>query len=147
MKDKAKVISIEGEFSRVEVQCLFTACERCSARNLCRGDDPDSRLLLVKNPLGAKPGDMVTIEVPEDSYTRSLISIFGFLLLSSLLGMGLGFLSSRLVVFSPEILSIAGLLSGLFICGFLLLNRFRKKNLLTLYPVIISILNKGEDNG
>jgi len=137
------VISTKEGMAQVEVECL-TSCHHCSARILCVGQNRSKGILSALNPLNARPGDEVTIEVPESNYSRSLILLFGVLLASSLLGMGTGSFISNLLKLSSSYASIFGLFLGLFLGGAGLFFYFNKKNKDRLYPVISKIAKKGD---
>lgn len=143
MKDKGLVVSIKGDFAQVEVTCLIDSCQSCAARIFCKGENQSKGLLTVTNSLEASAGDEVEIEIPETKYSSSLILIFGSLLISSLLGMGAGYLLSPLLPLSPQATSFLGLFFALIIAGIILYRHFRKKNEGRLYPVITNIVKKG----
>ena len=143
MKDKGIVISTDEDFARVEVDGLI-ACNTCAARSLCIKKDQDTGLLSVRNALRASPGDVVTIEVPDTTYSKTLIWLFSILLGGCLIGMALGYLASTLIPLNPSESSLIGLLLGVIVAGFWLSRRFRKTNSTNLYPVITEIKPKGE---
>ncbi len=144
MKDKGRVVSTKDDQAQVEVVCLTDSCQKCSARNLCAGNNQSKGLLTVKNPLNACAGDEVEIEIPDTKYNMALILLFGSLLAASLLGMGAGYVLSPLLPLSSQETSFFGLLLFLVIAGILLWRHFHKKNKAHLYPVIIDIIkNEG----
>lgn len=145
MKDRGIVVSTDNRFARVEVACL-EACQECSTKSLCIGQKDSKGLLSVKNPLDAKTGDHVLIEIP-DSYSKALIVIFGVLLLAILAGMGLGFLASLVLPVSPSSASLIGLLLGIACAIALLSLRFKRGVNTSLYPEIIEILHQGGHYG
>lgn len=147
MKDNGLVVGTEKEMAQVEVKCFIETCERCSTRGLCIGQDQSKGILTVRNPLNALPGDEVSIEIPEEAYNKKLILLFGSLLSASLLGMGVGSLSSFLLPYSSEALSLIGLFLGLISAGTGLFYYFRKRNKRYLYPVIRDIIKKGDCYG
>jgi len=116
MKDKGIVISTDEDFARVEVDCL-SACNACAARVLCLKKDQDKGLLSVRNALRASPGDTVTIDVPDSTYSQTLIWLFSFLLGGCLIGMALGYLASTLIPLGPSESSVIGLLLGVLVAG------------------------------
>ncbi len=147
MKDNGKVFSTKEDIAQVEVNCLLESCHDCSARTFCTGKAPSKRLLTVKNPLNATPGDEVEIEIPETGYNKVLILIFGILLIAALLGMGAGYFFSTFISLSPSQSSVLGLFLGLSIAGWGLFRFFRKKNKEGLYPIITDIIKKGDRHG
>lgn len=147
MKDNGIVFSTKEDIAQVEVNCLLESCQDCSARTFCTGKAPSRRLLAVKNPLRAMPGDEVEIEVPDRDYHKVLILLFGSLLIAALLGMGAGYFFSSFLPLSPSQSSFLGLLLALSIAGWGLFRFFRKKNKEGLYPIIIDIIKKGDKHG
>lgn len=147
MRDKGLVVNTEEDMAQVEVQCFTDFCQKCSAQSLCIGQNQSKGLLVVRNPLRASPGDKVEVEVPDTKYSRSLILLFGSLLVASLVGIGLGSLLSPVLPLSSSAASLLGLLSALIIAGIFLSRYFRAKNKASLYPVIIDIIKKGERHG
>jgi positive regulator of sigma E activity len=143
MKDKAFVVNIKEDFAQVEVNCLIESCLKCSVRILCAGRSQSKASLTVRNPLNACPGDEVEIEIPEARYNKVLIILFGSLIISALLGMGLGYLLSPLLPLSSSESSFLGMLFALLVAGFFLFYYFRKKTKFYLYPVITAIIKKG----
>lgn len=142
MKDKGFVLSTKGDLAQVEVMCLIDSCQKCSVRSFCKGENQSKGLLTVKNLLNACSGDEVEIEIPDTKYSAALILIFGSLLISSLLGMGAGYLLSPLLPLSSQETSLFGLLFALIIAGIIIYRHFRKKNKGQLYPVITDIIKK-----
>ncbi len=143
MRDNGLVLAVERNLAEVEVSCL-EGCEECAARSLCIGHKQTKGRISVRNSLGAKPGDNVIIEIPEEHYSKALALLFAGLLIAMLAGMGGGYLMAFLLPFSSLSTSIFGSVIGLLIGGFILSRLFRKKNEQKLYPEIIDILKKGD---
>jgi positive regulator of sigma E activity len=147
MKDKGWVVSTKNDLAQIEVACLTDSCQKCSAHNICAGNNQSKGLLTVKNPLNATSGDEVEIEIPDTKYNMALILLFGSLLVASLLGMGVGYVLSPLLPLSSQETSFFGLLLFLILAGIILWRHFHKKNNAPLYPVIIDIIkNEGSYN-
>ena len=146
MTDSGKVIKARNSFADVEVRCL-TACHSCSAKILCIGQGQATGLLTVKNPLNAQSGDTVLLEIPDPMYSKSLILVFGTLLLAVLSGLIGGHVLSPLLPLSSPAASILGLFIGLLISGLWLFRYFRKKNNDKLLPVITKIIDNGGPHG
>lgn len=147
MRDNGLVVSVKEDMAQVEVKCFIEACQKCSVRGLCIGQDSSKGMLTVRNPLNARPGDEVSIEIPEEIYNKKMILMFGFLLSASLLGMGAGHLFSLFLSLSSSVWSLIGFLFGLILAGAGFFCSFRKKNKGYLYPVIRDIIKKGDCNG
>lgn len=146
MIDKGIVLSTKKDLAKIEVNCL-SVCHDCSAHALCIGNSRSRGLLSVKNPLCAFPGDLVSIEVPEEKYSRSLILLFGGLLASALLGLVLGYLMSVFIVVSAEPAALVGTLTGLLTGILVLFKYFQNENKRNLYPFITEIIKKGARHG
>ena len=143
MKDKGIVISADSDFARVEVDCL-SACNACAASILCTKNDQSTGLLSVRNTLRANPGDTVTIDVPDTTYSKALIVLFSILLGGCLAGLILGYLAASIWKFGLAESSLFGLILGMLAAGFWLTRRFRKIDNTKLYPVITAIQDKGD---
>jgi positive regulator of sigma E activity len=87
---------------------------------------------------------LVLIDVPENTYSRALIVMFGGLMIGALAGMGLGYLSSLLFSADPAISAPAGFFLGIGGAVIWLAAYFRRHNQKTLYPKIIDIIKKGD---
>ena len=146
MTDKGVVISTKKGIAQVEVRCL-EGCQNCSARSLCIGNKQNKGRLSAKNPLQAKPGDEVKVEIPEPRYSQALSLLFGGLLAGMLFGLGAGNLAALLLSIPLFPASLIGTTIGLISGGLLLSIIFRRKNQTQLYPVIIGILKKGDRYG
>jgi positive regulator of sigma E activity len=146
MTDNGLVIATDNGLAEVEVSC-FEGCQSCAARSLCIGNKQNKGRISVKNPLLAKPGDQVKIEIPENQYGKALSLLFGGLLTAMLIGFGGGCLIARLFSFSLLPASVVGLAAGLALGGLILSVLFRRNKEHQLYPVIIDILKKGDHYG
>ena len=140
MKDKGIVIKTENNLADVKVECL-SICNECGAHSLCIGKKESQGILKVKNPLQAKTGDRVDINVPEEKYSRALILLFGMLLAMSLGGIGAGYMCSFLFSLPAALMSLSGLALGLGLAVLFLLCRFKRMDYL--YPVITGIISYG----
>ena len=114
MRDNGLVLAVDRNLAEVEVSCL-EGCDDCAARSLCIGHKQIKGRLSVRNPLGAKPGDKVIIEIPEEHYSKALALLFSGLLIAMLAGMGGGYLMAFLLPFPSLSTSIFGFVAGLLI--------------------------------
>ncbi len=142
MKDKGKIISSEGSLAQVELDCI-SGCQKCPARHLCSNKEQEKGLIHVLNPVKARPGDKVTIEVPEGKYSKTLSLLFGFMLIASLFGMLLGAFCAGWLSIPSYTGGIIGFFLGLIITGSALFYHFRK-NKKDFYPEIIGIIREGD---
>jgi LPXTG-motif cell wall-anchored protein len=146
MKDKGLVIAAKNRSAEVEVNCL-EACQGCAAKALCIGQSQKKGILSANNPLEARPGDEVTVDIPEEVYSKYLIFIFGALLVSALMGMAAGYFGAAFLPLSGSTASIIGLFLGLAAAGVWLYFYFRKKANARLFPTITGIIQKGGHHG
>ncbi|MBN1225067.1 MAG: SoxR reducing system RseC family protein [Candidatus Aminicenantes bacterium] len=143
MKDKGTVLTAEKDFAQVQVNCL-DACAECPAHSLCIKNTRSEGILSAKNPLQARPGDMVLIEIKDIDYSKALIHLFGILLAGCLLGLGAGYLISTWTSLASSLSGSLGVLFGILLAGSWLFHYFRHKKRENLYPVITAITQKGE---
>ncbi len=146
MRDNAVVLSVEDNLAWVKVSPQI-ACRECSSRSLCAGRKDAAGRLAVQNPLRARPGDSVVIEVPETNYHRDLIRIFGFLLFGLLLGLTLGYVIRPLSRLGQAENGLLGLASGVGLSSLGVFSYYRGRKGKTNYPTIVEIDNKGGFHG
>lgn len=146
MKDNGTVVRVQNGLAWVEVSPQVACCE-CSARGLCAAKQDKEGKLAVRNPVGAGPGDEVEIEVPETDYSRTLIAIFGSLLVTSLAGLVLGYVFSPFRSLAPGANGVIGLFAGVVIGALAVHRRFRAGRRDAGWPVITAILKKGGLHG
>jgi positive regulator of sigma E activity len=146
MRDNATVIRVQDGLTWVKVSPQVVCCE-CSARALCSAKQDEEGKLAVRNPVDARPGDEVEIDVPETDYSRALSGIFGFLLIASLAGLALGYILVPIRSLTPGINGAIGLAFGLGIGGLAVRRRYRSGKGDTGWPVITAVLKKGGSHG
>ena len=142
MKDKGIVVETHEGVAKVEVRCL-SACHDCSAHSLCIGNHHSRGHISALNPLRATAGDEVEIFVPESSYNRALIFLFGGLLAAILLGLAGGSLLGNTIKIPSETAAVLGLFIGLAAGFFCLVPLFKRWNKTKLFPVITENYGKG----
>ncbi len=145
MRDNAVVLSVEANLAWVKVSPLVSCCQ-CSARSLCAGHKDAAGRLAVRNPLQARPGDSVVIEVPEANYHQDLIRIFGLLLAGLLLGLALGYGIRPLAGIGLAENGLLGLAAGLGLSAVGLFFYYRTRKRQSGYPMIVEISDKGGSN-
>jgi len=148
MKDIGVVCKTMNDLAEVEVNPIAAQCEHCAARSICSTDEQTRKgYLTVKNPLQAKVGDRVEIEIPEGKYQSTLIFIFGIFLIAILGGAFGGYILASLLELDSAWLSLAGLIIALITAGIFVKIKLSQKNKESLWPTIVNILAKGEANG
>lgn len=146
MRDNATVIRVQDGLAWVRV-APKVVCGECSARALCSAKQDKEGRLAVRNPVEARPGDEVEIDVPETDYSRALSAIFGLLLIASLAGLAVGYILVPVRSLTPGINGVIGLLAGLGLGGLAVHRRYRSGKHDAGWPVIIAVLNKGGSHG
>jgi positive regulator of sigma E activity len=146
MKDNATVIRVQDGLAWVKVTSQVACCE-CSARALCSAKQDEEGKLAVRNPVDARPGDEVEIDVPETDYSRALSAIFGWLLIASLAGLAFGYILAPVRSLAPGINGLLGLIAGLGLGGLAVHRRYRSGKRDSGWPVIIAVLKKGGSHG
>lgn len=144
MIDQAVVKKVDGPYAVVIVQPK-EACHTCAARALCSFQESGQAFLRALNPIKAKPGDVVEIEVPDANYSRQFILIFSLLILFSTGGALLGVIFSSLLGLSPNTSGVIGFFMGIALASLLIAKRFRQPKKMLL-PIIREILNHGGFN-
>lgn len=147
MKDSGVVLKTKEDLAVVKVECLVEACSHCQAQSLCTGSSAPSGQLTVKNPLKARPGDKVELEIPEAKYNKALILIFASLIAAGLLGLATGYLLSFWLPLPYQKASLFTFLIFIILASLALYRYFRQRNKTFFYPVITDIINKGDGNG
>src|SRR4030043_1201466 len=146
MRDSARVIRVEKDLAWVQAEPRIPCCD-CSALSLCAGKMDPKGHIVVRNPLRARPGDNVEIEVPETDYSRELGKIFGLLLIASLAGMALGYIVAPFQGLTPGENGFFGLLAGLLLCGLVIYRHYHRGKESVRWAVIVGILDKGGTHG
>lgn len=138
MRDEALVKKIDGPYAEVIVQPK-EACHTCASRALCSFNTSGEAILRVLNPLAARPGDMVEIEIPEATYSRQLILIFSLLILISIIGAGIGTILSSWSGLPASLTGAIGFFAGAGLASLIIWQIFHRKKR-TVFPVICAIL-------
>ncbi len=138
MRDEALVKKIEGPYAEVIVEPK-EACHSCASRALCSISESGLSLLRVLNPLSAKPGDIVEIEIPEATYSRQLIFIFSLLILISVFGAALGTILSSRSGLSASLAGALGFFAGAGLASLIIWLIFRRPKK-RVFPTICAII-------
>lgn len=136
MQQEGIVISVAGEMARVRTS-RHNDCKNCGA---CPGND--ALVLDARNPLGAKPGQLVMIEVQEIGFLKSAFIVYMLPLIAMALGALAGGYAAERLAHAALWFQVAGAAAGLA-AAVLYIKYFDKsasanKNM---QPVIIRILS------
>ncbi len=72
-ESEALVRSVAGEFAIVEVEALPSACGKCGEKGGCGKAQAAPRRYAVRNTVGARAGDRVTLSVPEGAVMKAAV--------------------------------------------------------------------------
>lgn len=146
---RATVIGSEGELTRVSV-ARNAMCDGCHQEGACNIDLLDSGKnteALVRNPLGAKPGDTVEITMDERVLLRGGAMLYllplGFMLAAVVLALKLK--SPLAAGLSDDVLALLAALAGIAISVPVIRTwSNRSRYLADNTPVITSIISHGD---
>jgi sigma-E factor negative regulatory protein RseC len=140
IKEQAKVISRQGRWIEVQMQ-RQSACNHCELNQGC-GTGAIGRLLghrskplMIESSFDLEPGDRVILGMPDSSFLKASLLIYGLplfsLLLSAIVGQWL-FEASEIKVLVMTIMGFGG--------GFLVSARLARKNFASQFdPQILEI--------
>jgi len=113
------------------------ACGSCSQSASCHTGSGEERVLAVSDPIGVRPGQEVTVEVPVKGLATAMGLAYGFPLILLFLGAVIGY---RMGEGDAELASAFGALAGLGL-AFVILRRYRAlyEGRLSVRPVIIRV--------
>jgi sigma-E factor negative regulatory protein RseC len=89
MEENGKVVEVLASEARVEV-VPSAICGHCSAAEACGAFGSKTKVVLAKNPIGAKIGDLVKLETKEKNRLTSISLVFGLPIVLLLIGIILG---------------------------------------------------------
>jgi len=112
MREKAIVVGNKKNRAQVEIR-RSTACEGCKGCSVGREGKPIR--VWAKDPIGARVGQNVEIELSATTFLSATLIAYGVPLLAFLLGIGLGFKVS-------EVLKISTVEPFAFLIGFGLMS-------------------------
>lgn len=104
MQEEGRIIKVEGNRAKV----ALAPKEACQSCKLCHAGRQGEMIIQVENPIGARVGDQVKLEIEAEEVLRSAFLLYGF----PLLGLLIGFLVGGVVI-SSEPGIIGGGLTGL----------------------------------
>lgn len=96
------VVEIQGDLAKVKAM-RHGDCKNCGA---CPSDD--ATVLMVRNPIDAKPGQKVSFEMKQDNMLKAAFVVYILPLVAIFIGVGLGYYVSRYTRFNEIICQILG---------------------------------------
>jgi len=124
LREEGRVINLKGDLATVEIE-RKSACGTCRACALGTGN---TMITEAENPLGAKIGQRVRVEISSRAILRGAFLIYIFPLLALILGMVLGITITNRVGFKESSQTV-GLVLGLvfLVLSFVLIWRYNKR--------------------
>jgi len=141
-KEEGIVQEVRGEKALVLTD-RHTMCGQCVAKGYCHMLGGGKEMLSeARNPIGAQPGDMVVVGIPEGSLTRASLVIYMVPAIGLVGGATLGYYIAKLYGHDQNVSTLIGGLAGLglaMIAVRFLSNTLSKKP--SYQPEIIEIVN------
>ena len=127
ISQQGRVVAISDDEVVVHVGGV-SGCPTCDAGNGC-GAGIFGRLLRdrktdirLENSIGAKPGQLVSIGIPENRFLKLVFSLYVLPLIAGLLGVIAGFVISNQFGFNDWVSDLSGLICGVIAAAILLLR-------------------------
>ncbi len=138
MEEAGTVITVRDGWATIAME-ENAACGSCSQQSTCHPGDGSRRTMTAQDPIGVKPGQIVTVDLPEGGVWLAMGLAYGVPLTLLLVGAVMGYRMAP-EGSDREVASALSALAGLVI-GFLLLARFRSRyeGRASLKPVVIRI--------
>ncbi len=138
MEEAGTVIAVSNGQATIAME-ENAACGSCSQKSTCHPGDGAQRTMTAQDPIGVKPGQVVTVDLPGGGVWLAMGLAYGVPLALLLVGAILGFRMAPEGA-DREVYSALSALAGL-VAGFLLLARFRGRyeGRASLKPVVIRI--------
>lgn len=136
---KTKLEGFVTEVNKDEATVRLSEHSECAQCGSCGGKD--ASLLQARNPLHAKPGQQVIVEIEDQNIVKSAFIIFVLPLLSLSGGAFLGYLLSRLTGGNELVLSSSAAVFALGITLFFIRSYDKKIRDTQSQPVILAIKN------
>jgi sigma-E factor negative regulatory protein RseC len=125
MREKAIVVANKNERAQVEIK-RTSACDGC--RGCSVGKEGRPLRVWAKNPINAKVGQVVEIEINAATFLSATLIVYGIPLLAFLAGIGFGYkVSGLLNITSIEPFAILMGIGSMF-AGFLGIHLFTKRD-------------------
>ncbi|MDF2840562.1 MAG: SoxR reducing system RseC family protein [Clostridia bacterium] len=88
MKEKAKVIEVKEQFARLEIRRVSACGESCAS---CKGGCvPTNTYINALNPIGAKAGEFVEVEMSTKIFLKAVAITYGLPLIMLFIGIFAG---------------------------------------------------------
>ena len=89
MEENGKVVELSDEGTKVEV-IPGNMCHHCGAAQACGTFGSRTKIVLAQNPIDAKIGDLVKLEIKEKTRAVSILLVFGLPIVLLLTGIIVG---------------------------------------------------------
>lgn len=113
LKEKALVVENKGNDAKVEI-LRSSACDHCRACSV--GTEKKSFFVWAKNPLKAKVGQLVEVEMQASTLLSATFIVYVIPLVAFIVGIGLGY--SVAGFFNIKSSELFSLLMGIIVMGF-----------------------------
>ena len=107
LKETAMVISTTPKRAKVAI-VRSEACGNCPAKSMCSAASGDINVLEVRNPVEARPGEKVIIELPPEALVRATALLYLLPAAAMVFGAATGWLQT-----GTDLGSMFGALTGL----------------------------------
>lgn len=140
MVEKGRVIELTPKGAKIEVT-PSPICGSCAQAEACSASREKTKIILAQNPIGAKIGDLVKIELKEKSRTTAVLLVFGLPIFFLLIGIIVG----EIIAGDKLAISLGG--SGLVIAFILikLIDRWLSKKTSFLPTIIERVIDAKEE--
>lgn len=136
LKETATVVSTTPKRAKVAI-VRSEACGSCPAKNMCSTASGNLNVLEVRNPVKARPGEKVVIELQPRALVRATAMIYLVPTVSMVIGSTLGWLRT-----STDVGAMTGALAGFLVASLFLYLHGRQERSAS-GPVISEILQPG----
>lgn len=136
LKETARVVSTSPGQAKVAI-VRSEACGNCPAKSMCSAASGNINYLVVKNPVEAKPGEKVIIELRPEALLKATAMVYLLPATAMVAGATAGWLQT-----GTDLGAMIGALGGFLVTSlFLFLHSRRKKD--TTGPVISEVQSPG----
>jgi len=136
LKETATVVSISAKRAKVAI-VRSEACGNCPAKSMCSTASGDINVLEVRNPVEARPGQKVIIELRPDALVKATAMVYLLPAAAMVTGATAGWLQT-----GTDLGSMFGALTGLATASLFLFWHGRRENTAK-GPTISKVLSTG----